>query len=537
MLRIVFFILYIVPCAFFICNTAESETVPQRLERLERDVNSLQRRIFRGESIQSQTVAPVDTAVSESDVNKAFANLPIIEQQLASVTDNNEVILHRIDLLEKKIEKISADIELRFAALEKAEHERKIKEEEEAVRAAKAEALEKEKARLLAAIKAREEANAKAKAEAEKRKNQKTPVITTKPDLKKSSLDEQKSGETGKKDEIKSKSAQSSAVIDKNDASKSQAKTVDNENKSAEQKKTSTGDKVVRSQEKQTSESSSLAAVPAVATSAGKNAGESVSVEKVNSETKVNSEARSKEVNSSDKDNSSKENQKEIKQKSNREKVEEIRKRPGLIERGTLAKDVKTSGKSEIEVGETLAKKTAETKTTLEPVPLIKSATKPTLSKEAEALPDKKDLNDTKAVAKNDAADGEKISKEEADYKKAYNLVQTGDYAMAEAAFVAFINEYPKSDLMPNALYWLAETYYTRQDFERAVLTFRNCYLSYPKSKKAEDSLLKMGLSQKALRKNEEACFVFTNYARIYPDASPELKKRAAKEAETLQCK
>ena len=112
-------------------DSADAETVPQKLERLEKDINSLQRKVYRGEVIIPQNLPPSvakDSGVQKSDVDKAFESLPMIEQQLAAVTDKNEVLSHRMDTLEKKIEKLSADIEIRFAALEKSEHERRIRE-------------------------------------------------------------------------------------------------------------------------------------------------------------------------------------------------------------------------------------------------------------------------------------------------------------------------------------------------------------------------------------------------------------------------
>lgn len=459
-------------------DSADAETVPQKLERLEKDINSLQRKVYRGEVIIPQNLPPSvakDSGVQKSDVDKAFASLPMIEQQLAAVTDKNEVLSHRMDTLEKKLEKLSADIEIRFAALEKSEHERRIREEEDAARAAKAEALEKEKARLLAAIKAREEANQKAKEEEERLKKQKTPVVVPKPNLSES-VKPAETAPAANKDDNPSKSAE--AV--KNDV-KAVLKAVESKQPAESAKPEKPAD---------------ISAKPAA-------------VEKQTGESVKDKPIQEKEV--------------------SKEKI------PAVSENAKVTQSAKES-----------ENKKAET-----PVSLIKSVTKPpaasdtaekTVAAPVSLQPAKEDkvksAESSVAVAPVPASNSNGHGgKEEKSYKRAYDLVTSGNYAEAEAAFVAFINEYFNSDLMPNALYWLGETYYARKDFEMAAMTFRNCYHNYPKSSKAEDSLLKLGLSHKSLRNNKEACYVFKNFARIYPNASADLKSRAAKEAEIIRCK
>ena len=60
--------------------------------------------------------------------------------------------------------------------------------------------------------------------------------------------------------------------------------------------------------------------------------------------------------------------------------------------------------------------------------------------------------------------------------------------------------------LAGNAQYWLGETYYVRKDYENAATAFALGYQKYPKSAKAADDLLKLGMSLGNLGKKPDAC-------------------------------
>ena len=121
-------------------------------------------------------------------------------------------------------------------------------------------------------------------------------------------------------------------------------------------------------------------------------------------------------------------------------------------------------------------------------------------------------------------------------YDYAYDLLQKGKHKEAEEQFLSFIKEFDKSDLKPNAIYWLGETYYVQKQFEKAVGQFADLFTNYPKSNKAPDALLKMGLSMLSLDKKQEACTAFIALPNEYPNASKSLKERAQEEAKKNKC-
>ena len=78
-------------------------------------------------------------------------------------------------------------------------------------------------------------------------------------------------------------------------------------------------------------------------------------------------------------------------------------------------------------------------------------------------------------------------------YEAAFELLKSGRYDEANAAFTRFLASYPDSSLAGHAQYWLAETYYVQRDFETALAAFNTVVETYPGTRKMPDALLKVG--------------------------------------------
>lgn len=122
-------------------------------------------------------------------------------------------------------------------------------------------------------------------------------------------------------------------------------------------------------------------------------------------------------------------------------------------------------------------------------------------------------------------------------YNYAYKLLVQSDYADAEAAFREFLGAHPQDALAGNAQYWLGETYYVRGQYEPAAQAFLQGYQGYPKGAKAPDSLLKLGMSLAAMKKNPEACAALGQLGKDFPSAPPHVKDAAARERGKIGCK
>lgn len=123
-----------------------------------------------------------------------------------------------------------------------------------------------------------------------------------------------------------------------------------------------------------------------------------------------------------------------------------------------------------------------------------------------------------------------------AHYKRAYDLLARADYAAAEEAFRAFINDHPENPLTDNAYYWLGETYYVRSKFDLAAASFARGFQAGPDKQKAPDMLLKLGLSLVALGKNEDACSAFQRLETEYPEVQPRARERLRQGLEKAGC-
>ena len=89
---------------------------------------------------------------------------------------------------------------------------------------------------------------------------------------------------------------------------------------------------------------------------------------------------------------------------------------------------------------------------------------------------------------------------EEAAYQAALDVL-INDFEADRSArlFQAFIRDYPQSGLVPNAWYWLGESYYVTQNYELAIEAFQSLLTQHPGSRKEADALLKLGYCQLAL--------------------------------------
>lgn len=124
----------------------------------------------------------------------------------------------------------------------------------------------------------------------------------------------------------------------------------------------------------------------------------------------------------------------------------------------------------------------------------------------------------------------------EEQYKYAFGLLSQANYGEAELALRGFVDQNPGDPLAGNAKYWLGETFYVRQDYQQAAVTFAEAYQEYPDSGKAPDNLLKLGMSLSALGSQSDACGTFVELLKRYPQAAATILQRAKQERQRLSC-
>jgi len=120
-------------------------------------------------------------------------------------------------------------------------------------------------------------------------------------------------------------------------------------------------------------------------------------------------------------------------------------------------------------------------------------------------------------------------------YERSNESLLRRQFGDAEAGFSNFLSKYPDHSLAGSAQYWLGETYYAQNDYKRAAANFLQGYKKYPTSRRAPDSLLKLGISLNRLGQGEQACAAFVAVSTEYPKAV-DARKRAQAEAKRAGC-
>tara|TARA_B100000902_G_C27322665_1_gene925849 strand:+ start:2552 stop:3589 length:1038 start_codon:yes stop_codon:yes gene_type:complete len=127
-------------------------------------------------------------------------------------------------------------------------------------------------------------------------------------------------------------------------------------------------------------------------------------------------------------------------------------------------------------------------------------------------------------------------SDEESQYEYAINLLKQGDYETAEKAFTEFISIGNDKDYLSNSHFWLAETYYVRENYKDAAKNYLNLYQTYPNANKAPDALLKLGISLVNMQQNEQGCITFIQLQESYPEANQSIIDRSNLELKRNGC-
>jgi tol-pal system protein YbgF len=102
-------------------------------------------------------------------------------------------------------------------------------------------------------------------------------------------------------------------------------------------------------------------------------------------------------------------------------------------------------------------------------------------------------------------------------YQVALELLRDERYDQSAASFREFLVAFPESRLAGNAQYWLAESYYASNEFEKALTDFARVIDDYPQSTKVPDALLKMGYCNYSLQRWDDARTALSRVQSDYP--------------------
>jgi len=121
-------------------------------------------------------------------------------------------------------------------------------------------------------------------------------------------------------------------------------------------------------------------------------------------------------------------------------------------------------------------------------------------------------------------------------YAFAVSFMKIGDYETAEFALKEFIEKNKDHDLAGNAQFWYGETFRIRQLYSDAATAYLDGYQNYPKSKKAPDNLLKLGVTMVQLGEKDQGCKMISGVKKEYPKASKSVLQKAQYEQKKFKC-
>ena len=121
-------------------------------------------------------------------------------------------------------------------------------------------------------------------------------------------------------------------------------------------------------------------------------------------------------------------------------------------------------------------------------------------------------------------------------YEFAVSFMKIGDYETAEFALKEFIEKNKDHDLAGSAQYWYGETFRIRQLYSDAATAYLDGYQNYPKSKKAPDNLLKLGITMVQLGEKDQGCKMIKGLKKEYPKANKSVLQKAQYEQKKFKC-
>jgi len=105
----------------------------------------------------------------------------------------------------------------------------------------------------------------------------------------------------------------------------------------------------------------------------------------------------------------------------------------------------------------------------------------------------------------------------QAAYDTAFQSIRAGNYVAAARQFRGFIQQYPNHALVPNAWYWLGQSYFVTTNYAVALDAFKQLVSQYPQSDKLPDAMLKVGYCQIELKKTDAAKATLKQVIAKYP--------------------
>ncbi|MBM3421956.1 MAG: tol-pal system protein YbgF [Chlorobi bacterium] len=104
--------------------------------------------------------------------------------------------------------------------------------------------------------------------------------------------------------------------------------------------------------------------------------------------------------------------------------------------------------------------------------------------------------------------------------------LESGNYSSARESFVSLLQSHPSSDLVDDAQFYIAESYFAEKWYEKAVLEYQTVIAKYTKSSKRPAALYKQALAFEQLGDTVNAKARFRDVMNVYPSSSEAAKAK-----------
>jgi len=112
-------------------------------------------------------------------------------------------------------------------------------------------------------------------------------------------------------------------------------------------------------------------------------------------------------------------------------------------------------------------------------------------------------------------------------YDDAHIDFQERRYAEAKQKFKRFIKDFSKHALVPNAYYWIGESYFEDKKFEDAILAYETFLRQYPNHERVKNAMLKQAYAFIELRDTKTGRVILERLIEKYPNSrEAELAKK-----------
>lgn len=106
-------------------------------------------------------------------------------------------------------------------------------------------------------------------------------------------------------------------------------------------------------------------------------------------------------------------------------------------------------------------------------------------------------------------------------YNQGMTLVRAEKGEEGRALLNTFLETDPQSALVPNAVYWIGESFYLEKNYPQAILTFKDVTRRFPKHHKAAAALLKIAMCYQMLGEKDNATLYLRALLKDHPKSEP----------------